>query len=87
MHVTALCVARTNAVGPIGERNFSIGANINNKFYLSGKTMNMTRVMVLRIRDEQDIAETKRCHKLNYNLSDLGYQARPRMECPNANYI
>jgi hypothetical protein len=74
-HVTAFCVAWANAVGPIGECDISIDADINDNFGLSRKTMNVTRLMVLWISDEPDIAETKRCHALEYNPSDLGYQA------------
>ena len=81
-HITALCVARANAVGPVGECNTSIDSDINDNFGLSRKTMNMTRLMVLWISDEQDIAETKRCHGLDYNPSHLGYQARPRVKVP-----
>jgi hypothetical protein len=40
--------------------------------------VNVTRLMVLRISNEQDIGETKRCHAPKYNPSNLGYQARPR---------
>ena len=82
-HIAALCVARANAVGPIGERNISIDADINDNFGFSRKTMNMTWLMVLRISDEQDIAETKRCHTPKYNPSVLGYQARPRANAPS----
>jgi hypothetical protein len=74
-HVTALGVARANAVGPIGECDISIEAEVNDNFSLSRETMNVTRYMVLRISDEPDIAETKRCHALHYNPSDLGYQS------------
>ncbi len=74
-HITALCVARANAVGPIGESDIPIDADINDNFGLSRKTMNMTRFMVLRINFEQDISEAKRRHASKYNLSVLGYQA------------
>jgi hypothetical protein len=73
-HITALGVARANAVGPIGECDISIDSEVNDNFSLSRETMNVTRYMVLRISDEPDIAETKRCHALHYNPSDLGYQ-------------
>jgi hypothetical protein len=36
--------------------------------------MNMTRLMVLRISNELDIAEAKRRHAPQYNPTDLGYQ-------------
>src|ERR1700680_2574808 len=51
-----------------------MGAKVNNHFSLSNKAMNMTRFMVLRVRDEQDISETERCHASKYNPSALGYQ-------------
>ena len=79
-HVAALCIARANAVGPVGECDISIDAEVNDNFSLSRKAMNVTRFVVLRISNEQDIAETKRCHGLKYNPSDLGYQARQRLE-------
>jgi len=60
-HIAALCVARANAVGPIGERDISIDAEVNDNFGLSRKTMNVSRLMVLRISNEKDSAETKRC--------------------------
>lgn len=75
-HFTALCVAWANAITPIGECDISIDADINDNLGLSRETVNVTRLMVLRIGDEQDIAETKRCHALHYNLSRLGYQSR-----------
>jgi hypothetical protein len=37
--------------------------------------MNVARPVVLRISDEPDIPETKRCHLLKYNPRVLGYQA------------
>ena len=58
--ITALCVAWPNAVGPIGEPDISISAEVNDNFGLSRKTVNVSRLMVLRIGNEQDIAETKR---------------------------
>jgi hypothetical protein len=73
-YITALGVARANAVGPVGECDISIDSEVNDNFSLSRKTMNMTRLMVLRISNEPDIAEAKRCHALKYNPSDLGYQ-------------
>lgn len=63
-HITALGVARADAVGPVGECDISIDAMVNDNFNLSRETMNVTRLMVLRISDEPDIAETKRCHRL-----------------------
>jgi len=47
--------------------------------------MNVARLMVLRIRDEEDIAETKRCHVPQHNLSGLDYQAALTMDCSVAN--
>jgi hypothetical protein len=73
-HITVLCVPWPNAIRPIGECDISIDAEVNDNFGLSRKTMNMARLMVLRICDEPDIAETKRRHMLKYNPSDLGYQ-------------
>jgi len=64
-HITALGVARANAVGPVGQRKISVETMVNDDFRLSRKTMDMTRLMVLRISDETDIAETKRCHGMS----------------------
>src|SRR5258708_239187 len=74
-HITALCVARANAVGPIGESDIPIAADINDNFGLSRKTMNMTRFIVLRINFEQDISEAKRRHASKANLNVLGYKS------------
>jgi hypothetical protein len=82
--VAALCVARANSVRPIRECDIPIEVEVNDDFSLCRKTMNMTRLMILRISDEQDIAETKRCHMLNYNPSLLGYQGPSERECPAA---
>jgi hypothetical protein len=73
-HITALGVARANAVGPIGEGDISIDSEVDDNFSLCRKTMNMTRLMVLRISNELDIAEAKRRHAPQYNPTDLGYQ-------------
>jgi len=78
-------VARANAVGPVGECNTSVDTDINDNFGLSRKTMNMSRLMVLWISNERDIAETKRCHGLDYNPSDLGYQGLSANEMPARN--
>src|SRR5260370_11923192 len=74
-HINALCVARANAVGPIGESDIPIDADINDNFGLSRKTMNLTRFMVLRINFEQNISEAKQHHASKYKPSVLGYQA------------
>lgn len=73
-HITALCVARANAIRPVGEHNFPGDAEINDNLGLPCKTMNMARLMVLRIRNKPDTAETKRCHAIDCNPSVLGYQ-------------
>lgn len=58
----ALRSARADAIRPIRQRDVSMDAEVDNHFRLSDKAMNMARLMVLRIRDEQDISETERCH-------------------------
>jgi len=64
-NITALGVARASAVGPVGERHISVDSKVNDNLSLSRETMNVTRLMVLRISDEPDIAETKRCHAMS----------------------
>ena len=86
-HVTALCVARANAVGSIGESDIPINADVNDDFGLSRKTMNVARLMVLRINFEQGISEAKRRHESKYNPSPLGYQAPSAGGTPITNVI
>jgi hypothetical protein len=85
MDIAALGVPWANAVRAVRERNISIDADINDDFGLSRKTMNVTRLMILRIGNEQDTAETKRCHAPLDNPSNLGYQAGSRIKFAAAN--
>lgn len=73
-HVAASGIGRSKTIVPIGKCNISVDAKAHDNFRLSGKTMNMARLMILRISNEQDIAETKRCHTPKYNPSRFGYQ-------------
>jgi hypothetical protein len=73
-HVTALGAGRSDAVGPIRKCDKSIDAKVYDNFRLSGKTMNMSRLMVLRIGYKQSISETPRRHDSQSNPSRFGYQ-------------
>jgi hypothetical protein len=84
-NIAALCVCWPDAIRPIGECDISISTDIDDNLSLSGKTVNMPLLMVLRISNEQYIAETKRRHTKEYNPRRLGYQTLLFMEIPGRN--
>ncbi len=71
-HFTALCIPRANTVATAGKRDITITPKVDDEFGFSGETMNVPRLMVLRINDKQNVFETARRHKQNYNQSRLG---------------
>ncbi len=81
-NIAALCVSWPDAIRPISECDISIFTDIDDNFGLSRKTMNMPRLMVLRISNEQNIAKTKRGHVIEYNPRRLGYQTQQFMGIP-----
>jgi len=58
-YITAPRVSWPDAIRPIGECDNSIGADIDDTFGLCRKAMNMPRLMILRLRNAQNIGETK----------------------------
>ena len=86
-NIASLGVSWPDAIGPIGECDISIDVEIDDNFGLPRKTMNMPRLMVLRISNEQNIAETKRCHAIEYNPSTLGYQLPQFLGIPRRTLI
>jgi hypothetical protein len=74
-HVAAFGVARANAIGPVGQLDVSGHAKVHNHFGVTDKTMDVSRLMILRVRNESSVSETKRRHMRQYNPSHLGYQA------------
>jgi len=73
-YVAALRVGRTKAIGPVGESDIPIDPKVDDDFGFASESVDMARLMVLRVGNEPDFVEPQRCHASHYNLSGLGYQ-------------
>jgi len=56
-HVAALRVGWTKAIGPVGESDVPVDAKINDDFGFAGKSVDVARLMVLRVGNEPDFVE------------------------------
>ena len=77
-YVRAFGVCRPYGIPALGQRDVSVGTQINDHLGLAGKTMHMARWMIVGIDDKKNAIEAARAHKGIITQARLGYNPLSR---------
>jgi len=72
LHIRSLRIGGPNRIVAFRQRDIPVELKIDNRLGFTGKAMNMTRWMIVRIDDKSNAAEPQRAHEVIITQATIG---------------